>query len=83
MIPRSIHRLPIRLIDGPLIDVNRIETVARMAKVLIAEDCFQCERDAIWMLRHKGFSPVAVFSMIDDARQVAMQHVVAREMAKS
>lgn len=78
----SILTSPIRLIDGPLVYTARAETVARMAKILILEDVFHSERDAIRMLIHKRFPPVAVFNMIDDARQVAMQHVVAAEMAK-
>lgn len=83
MMPRLIHSSPIRLIDGPLVYTQRAETVAKMAKTLIEEDAFQNEQDAIRLLTFKGFGLVEVFHMIDDARQVATQHVVAREMAKS
>lgn len=78
----SILTAPIRLIDGPLIYTRRNETVARMAQALVAEDAFHSEQDAIRLLMHKGFPPVQVFNLIDDARQLAMQHVVARERSR-
>lgn len=74
----------IRLIDGPLLetDMRRTDLVARMAKELIRQDTYHTERDAIRSLVGNGFSALDVMVVVDDARQVAMQHVVAMEMSR-
>lgn len=73
----------VRLVDGPLIDkLPRSELVARMARDLIKYDAIGNEQDSIRSLFGRGFSMVDIVMCIDDARQVAMQEVVAREMAR-
>lgn len=71
-----------RLVDGPLIEVNRTALVAEMAKALIEAGSFFCERDAVMtLIGARKFRAVHIAMCIDDARQVAMQeNVVAREM---
>lgn len=74
-----------RLIDGPLLNIreHRAEMVERMAADLIQFDAFRDERDAIraltWCGRHGAYD---VMVLVDDARQRAMQEVVAREMGE-
>ncbi len=81
MIPRLVHSSPIQLIDGPLINVARNSLVARMAAVLVRKHTFGDEVEARFSLRCAGFSMAEIVMCIDDARQVAMQHVVAMEMS--
>ena len=71
------------LIDGPLSapHESREDLVRRMAERLVAYDSFRNEGDAMRCLMMKGFSPFEVMRFVDDARQVAMQDVVAREIA--
>ncbi len=76
----SIHTFRPRLVDGPVVEVNRADRVAQMAKTLIELSTYADKDDAILSVRGK-FSAVEIMMMIDDARQVAMQHVVAREMS--
>ena len=73
------------LIDGPLSAPHegREGLVRRMAERLVTYDVFANEGDAMRCLMMKGFSPFEVIRFVDDARQVAMQDVVAREMAAS
>jgi len=82
MIPRLVHSSPVRLIDAPLVNVARNSMVARMAAVLVRKDTFGNERDARFSLRYAGFTMPEIVMCIDDARQVAAQHVVAREMVE-
>ncbi|MES5483629.1 hypothetical protein QMZ05_12795 [Bradyrhizobium sp. INPA03-11B] len=75
----------IRLVDGPVVipEVEeRTEKVARMAKHLLAAGTFNDERDAIRSLVGNGFRFGEVVMLVDDARQVAAQHVVAVEMSR-
>jgi hypothetical protein len=70
-----------RLIDGPLVEVNRTERVEAMAQALIEAGAYSSERDAIMALMWSGrFSSVEVATLLDDARQAAQQAMVAREM---
>jgi hypothetical protein len=73
------------LIDGPLMSTfdRRKAMIERMAKDLVKFDAAQNEADAIRSLMARGYSPFAVLRYVDDARQVAFQSIVAREMAKS
>lgn len=72
------------LIDGAVMDATarRKETVTRMAKDLVRYDAVQDERDSIRSLFGRGYSMVDIVMMIDDARQAAMQEIVAREMSR-
>lgn len=72
----------IRLLDGPLVQVSRTEQVKRMAADLVRFDSFRTEADALRSLMTNGYRAFDIFTMIDDARQVAMQSIVAAEMAK-
>lgn len=57
--------------------------VERMAADLVAADAFANVADAIRLLMWKGYGSIDIAVLADDARQVAMQSVVAREMARS
>jgi hypothetical protein len=75
----------IRLIDGPVVDIkaHKRELVAQMAKDLIRFDAVADERDAIRALSWCGrYSAYDVLVLLDDARQVAMQEIVAKEISK-
>jgi len=72
------------LIDGPLINrafEHRREQVARMAAILVEEDAFQNEQDAITLLSHRGFGTLEIFTLIVEVRYLARQEVVAREIS--
>ncbi len=73
------------LVDGPLMTApeRRTATVARMARLLAEADAFAIRGDAIRHLLASGYPVSDVFILVDDARQVAMQTVVAREMSAS
>lgn len=74
------------LIDGPLVmtvQESREDLVRRMAERLVTYDAYRNEGDAIRCLMMKGFSPFEAIRFVDDARQVAMQSVVAKEMMDS
>jgi hypothetical protein len=72
--------IPFRPVDGPLVEVNRGEIVAKMAQALIDAGSYFCERDAIMSLLGT-FRAVDIAMLLDDARQVALQEdVVSREM---
>lgn len=69
----------LRLIDTSLSQPreSREDLVRRMAKCLVTYDAFRNEGDAMRALMLKGFSPFEAIRFVDDARQVAMQEVVA------
>lgn len=79
------------LIDGPICapHQSREDTVKRMAQRLVKYDAFRNEGDAIRTLmaraplEQESFSPFDVLRFVDDARQVAMQDVVASLMRDS
>lgn len=75
----------IPLIDGSLLArrESRNDVVARMASDITKYDAFRNEGDAIRSLMSAGYSPFDVLRYVDDARQVAMQEVVAAEMSRS
>lgn len=73
------------LIDGGLADGNarRGELVARMASDLVRFDSFRDEADAIRSLyATRNYQMADIVMRIDDARQTAMQIVVAREISE-
>lgn len=76
---------PFFLIDGAAVNPGqtRRETVEKMARDLVQYDAFGNEADAIrsLMWTHR-YSPYDVMVLVDDARQVAQQTIVAREMGK-
>lgn len=76
------HAVPLRLIDGPVTSIRRAELVARMAKDLVKYEAAADERDSIRSLFGRGYSMPDIVMLIDDARQAAMQEIVAREMSK-
>lgn len=78
------HAVPLRLVDGPIVDINarRSDLVARMAKDLIRFDAVANEADAIRSLFGNGYGMGDIVMCVDDARQVAVQGIVAAEMAK-
>jgi hypothetical protein len=61
---------------------RRIGLVARMAADLVRFEAHGSEPDAIRSLFGAGYPMADIVMLVDDARQVAMQEVVAREMAK-
>lgn len=78
----SLPRL--RLVDGPLIETKpRRDVVQKMAADLIRFGAVENEQDSIRSLFGNGYSMVDIVMLIDDARQVAMQEIVAKEMGKS
>jgi hypothetical protein len=72
------------LIDGSLLTRanNRDEVVERMAACLVKYDAFRTKGDAVRTLLAKRFPSLEVARYLDDARQLAMQSIVAREMSK-
>lgn len=75
--------LHLRIIDNPLVENKTYRTamLELMVAVLIREQTFNIEADAIRSLR-ADFAMADIIMLIDDARQAAMQDIVAREMAK-
>lgn len=69
------------LIDGPLAPLDHSAIVKLMAAVLIEADAFRSEADAMRALRPQ-FEMVEIIVHVDNARQYAMQSVVAEEMGK-
>jgi len=77
---------PIRLLDAPLIDAptRRALLVKCMAADLVRYEAAHNEQDAIRSLYGTGRYEMAdIVMLLDDARQAAVQEIVAREMAQS
>jgi hypothetical protein len=74
--------MPCHLIDGPLMTApeRREAMTERMAIILSAHQVYADRAASVHVLRAEGFPMIDVHLMVDDARQVAMQEVVAREM---
>lgn len=62
---------------------RRRELVERMAKDLIRYESYVTEPDAIRSLFGRGYSMPDIVMLIDDARMVAFQEIVAKEMSGS
>lgn len=72
----------IRLLDGPLAPISRADKVQLMAADLVRLDAFRNEGSASRTLLNQGYSAFDTLILLDGARQVAMQTVVAVEMSK-
>lgn len=74
------------LIDGPIcldaVRAQRIAKVAEMASRLVETGAFVDHSDSIMVLASFGYSAFEVHALLDDARQVAAEHVVAMEMCE-
>jgi hypothetical protein len=75
---------PIRLLDGPLMAYReRRKAVAeRMAKDLLRFESYLTEQDAIRSLYGAGYPMADIVMLVDDARQLAVQEIVAMEMSR-
>lgn len=79
------HAVPLRLIDGPVVNTHRSDLVKRMAADLVRFDAFRNEQDAIRSLHGAGYSMGDIVMCVDDAQQTAFQQtidIVAREMSR-
>lgn len=70
-----------RLVDAGLVSDARAELVRSMAVVLVVDEAFRNDDDAIASLRAAGFPLPNVFLLVADARQAAMQTVISTIMA--
>jgi hypothetical protein len=73
------------LIDGPIHTTieRRKATIERMAKVLATSgEGLQSDRDAVRILLAKGYPTIDVAILAGEARMVAYQEIVAREMSR-
>lgn len=71
------------LLDGPLITTinRRRDTIERMAEDLVRSgESLTSDRDAVRVLLARGYSTIDVAILAGEARMVAFQHIVAREM---
>jgi hypothetical protein len=70
--------LHLRIIDGPLVESKtwRAATLEAMVAILILDQTFGDERDAIRSLRAEGYDLVEIGCTIDDARQAAFQQTL-------
>lgn len=88
---QPLHSPPtttILLLEGPLSIAaglsKRQRLVSDMAQALLKYDAFRNEADAFWTLQNREmWSTYDIIVCIDDARQVAMQEIVAKEMSES
>jgi hypothetical protein len=79
----NVYTLP--LFDGPLCNVatmRRGDLVQRMAADLVRLGTAQGERDAIRSLFGCGYAMADIVMLIDEARALAFQEIVAAEMSK-
>lgn len=72
------HAKPVRLIDGPLVDVGRGEILDRMVADLIEADAFHDERDAVRLLDFKGYGTMRVCMLAGEACYLAKQVMIAK-----
>ena len=74
------------LLEAPLMacQQGRLALVERMANVLLMQGAYGSREDAVQALFWNGdFRSFEVARFVDDARQVAVQEMVAREMSGS
>lgn len=73
------------LIDGSLIDyrARRKALIERMAQDLVRYEAYQNEADAIRSLFGRGYTMADIVMLVDDARALAFQDIVAKEMSRS
>lgn len=75
-----VTTFPLR--DGPLAGKTREEVVAAMGADLVRFDAWRNEADAIRALMWRGvYSSWEIMRELDNARQAAMQSVVAKQMS--
>jgi hypothetical protein len=80
-----VKRAPhLRLIDGPLVDTQspRTALVQSMANCLVKAKSAGSETASTLTLRACGFRMADITMLLDDARQTAIQEVVAEEMSE-
>ena len=74
------------LVDGSLsldaVRAQRIAKVAEMTSRLVETGAFVDHSDSIMVLASFGYSRFEVHALLDDARQVAQEHVIAMEMVE-
>lgn len=74
-----------RWLEGPIVikpATYRAQLVECMARALVEAGTAHDEREAIRYLFGNGFAMADIVMVLDDARQAAIQDVVAREMSK-
>lgn len=75
-----------RLVDGPIsLDVahqERLQKITDMAADLIEQGSYVDHGDSIMTLVAKGYPAFEVHALLADARQCAIEHVVAMEMSE-
>lgn len=74
-----------RLVDGALASLPTLRQamIERMAADLVRYDAAQNEHDAVRSLYGTGrYAMVDIVMLVEEARQVAFQEIVATEMAK-
>jgi hypothetical protein len=75
-----LHTKPVRLLDGPLVELSRTELIRRMTATVL-ETGTSGDRDDAWLaLRFEGFKVADIAMTIDDVLQAATQETVARIM---
>lgn len=74
---------PTYLLDGPLMltPERRAAMTLQMAAILLADDAHVDRGDAIRCLRGREYNAIDVMMLVDDARAVAVQDLVAKEMS--
>jgi hypothetical protein len=77
--------LDLHLIDAPLMHyrTRRSELIAKMAKDLIRYEAYAYEPDAIRSLYGRGYPMADIVMLVDEARMLAFQEIVAEEMGRS
>lgn len=73
------------LMEGPLMALGdaRRDTIRRMAAMLVASgEDLRTDRDAVRVLMAMGFRNLDVAILAGEARMVAYQEIVAREMGE-
>lgn len=76
---------PTFLIDGSLMATieRRKATTIRMAKDLAEAGALASDQDAVMLLRSRGYSMFDVALLAGEARMLARQEIVTREMSAS
>lgn len=78
---RTVRNYP--LFDGALaLAGERRDRVEKMAADLIRLDALANEEDAVRALFGNGYSTSEIYMLLDDARYLAQQEIMAREMSQ-
>lgn len=78
----TIHPLPDGSLSLDAVRAQRIAKVAEMASRLVETGAYVDHGDSIMVLVSFDYSPFEVHALLDDARQVAAEHVMAMEMSE-